>query len=167
MEEAIEEVEKKEYDQLESIDLCVLSSDLDELTDNEELDEHTIDDPNYIPKEISGTIETSIISHDEPGEEKAAEQGLAKEYAAFGKPQWSKTDLPSCTTETGILFDEEMKKIKEDLRDLSPRKIFEKFLSDEIISYICEQSIIYARQKNNHSFTIEPQEMQTFLQFYI
>lgn len=166
LEQALDEIENDEYEQLDSIDLCVLPPDLDELTDTEEFDDDIIEDPNYIPKETSGKIETSITSLYELEEATASDEvsgSLSKEYAEFGKPKWLKTDFPSSATASTMSFDAEMENVKAALRGLSPRQIFEKFLSDEIITYICDQTIIYARQKNNHSFTIDRQEMQTFI----
>lgn len=84
----MEEIENEKYEQLDSVDLCVLPPDLDKLTDNEEIDDDIIDDPNYIPKEIFETIETSATFHYEPEAIKVSDQvseGLSKEFAEFGK----------------------------------------------------------------------------------
>lgn len=126
LEHALDEIGNEEYEHVESIDLCVLPPNLDELTDTEELDDDIMDDTNYIPKEIAGTIETSVISRQEPEEVRTSDQGtgLSKEYLSFEKPKWVKTDLPSSNATKNASFDEELRSVKEALRTLSPRQIF-------------------------------------------
>ena len=44
-----------------------------------------------------------------------------------------------------------------------PVSLFEKFFTDDIMKFICEESIRYAISKGNHSFTIDINTLRTFI----
>lgn len=52
------------------------------------------------------------------------------------------------------------------MKNLSLTNISEKLLSDEIITYVYEHTMILVRKKINHTFTINQMEMKTYFQFY-
>ena len=49
-----------------------------------------------------------------------------------------------------------------DLHD-SPVTLFEFFMTDKLIDHICKETNAYAAQKGNHTFKIEPNELNLFL----
>lgn len=51
----------------------------------------------------------------------------------------------------------------ETLKDLIPKEIFEKFLDDSTIKYIVEQTFLYAIHNTRHDFTINEEEIRTFI----
>ena len=46
---------------------------------------------------------------------------------------------------------------------MNPYEIFRLFLSDEIVHHVVEHSIIYAQQKNNHSFVLSKDDIYKFV----
>ena len=44
-----------------------------------------------------------------------------------------------------------------------PVSLFEKFFTDDIMKFICEESIRYAISKRNHSFTIDTNTLKAFI----
>ena len=44
-----------------------------------------------------------------------------------------------------------------------PVSLFEKFFTDDIMKFICEESIRYAISKGSHSFTIDTNTLKTFI----
>ena len=44
-----------------------------------------------------------------------------------------------------------------------PVSLFEKFFTDDIIKFICEESVRYAISKGNHSFTIDTNMLRAFI----
>ena len=44
-----------------------------------------------------------------------------------------------------------------------PISLFEKFFTDDIMRFICEESIRYAISKGNHSFTIDTNTLKVFI----
>ena len=53
----------------------------------------------------------------------------------------------------------------EPVRDLhdSPVTLFELVMTGKLIHHICKETNAYAAQKENHTFTIEPNELKSFL----
>ena len=50
------------------------------------------------------------------------------------------------------------------LQTVEPRvSLFEKFFTDDIMKFICEESIRYAISKGNHSFTIDTNTLKAFI----
>ena len=45
----------------------------------------------------------------------------------------------------------------------SSSTLFEKYFTDEILKYICDESVKYAQQKGNHSFKLSVSDMKAFI----
>ena len=71
--------------------------------------------------------------------------------------KWTKTDLPDSQKTT---FDPPKKAV---LQEFSPVLFFEQFFGDDIIQLMREQSIVYARSKGNHRFSVDESEVRAFL----
>ena len=48
-----------------------------------------------------------------------------------------------------------------------PVSLFEKFFTDDIMKFICEESIRYAISKGNHSFTIDTNTLKVFVAIFL
>ena len=48
-----------------------------------------------------------------------------------------------------------------------PISLFEKFFTDDIMKFICEESIRYAISKGNHSFIIDTDTLKAFITFLL
>ena len=73
------------------------------------------------------------------------------------KPAYSK--LPPSTDGA----DQRKIGITDVLKNKSPVKIFELFFTEILISHIRDQSLLYATQKNNHTFNITRNCIKKFL----
>ena len=63
------------------------------------------------------------------------------------------------TAETPFILEKEF----PDLPDYEPLAIFQRFFAMEIITMITEETLRYARSKNNHSFDITKKRYHEFL----
>uniref|UniRef100_A0A0K0ELN5 DDE_Tnp_1_7 domain-containing protein n=1 Tax=Strongyloides stercoralis TaxID=6248 RepID=A0A0K0ELN5_STRER len=79
--------------------------------------------------------------------------------------KWSKVDPVFRKWNVGCNLEEFTKdKINiEAFKDLNPVEIYEKFLDDSTIKYIVEQTLLYAVQNNRHDFTVNEEEIRTFI----
>ncbi|KAK4882501.1 hypothetical protein RN001_005820 [Aquatica leii] len=104
--------------------------------------------------DIPGSVEiSSEHEHEEdkenlrPSEKPGASDSPS--YGDFKIPKWSKRHPKYNKFGTNnSCFTTEFEGVKIYLKDSLRREIFEKLLTDDIVNYICEQSIIYARCKN-------------------
>lgn len=73
--------------------------------------------------------------------------------------KWVKKDLP--TKRIKLFENSHPPKVVDD--DLTPSLLFEKFFDDDVIQLMVEQSLIYAKQKGDHRYTVSAHEMKGFL----
>ena len=47
-----------------------------------------------------------------------------------------------------------------------PSSLFEKFLTDDILQFICNESVRYAQNKGSHSYKLELHDLKAFIKFF-
>ena len=71
--------------------------------------------------------------------------------------KWIHSDISLSTGFKWILHDPVLKTVE------APVSLFEKFLTDDIMKFICEKSIRYLISTGNHSFTIDTNTLKAFI----
>ena len=97
-----------------------------------------------------GDIEDSSSSHPEPQKKKqklSIPWQKSERIRLFNDP----TDIvPLADTNPNLI-------------DLSPVDIFRLYFSDDLLNLIVENTILYARQKNDHKFTFDKESLMQFI----
>ncbi|XP_017479168.1 PREDICTED: uncharacterized protein LOC108368765 [Rhagoletis zephyria] len=78
--------------------------------------------------------------------------------------KWLKKD-PRCSLQyNDSIYIEKFDTTKDRFADYTPHMIFKEFLTDEIVQYMCVQTMLYANSdKNNPKFTIDVEQMRVFI----
>lgn len=145
------------FEDQNDIEFILIPPDLDLDTDDEEME----DDIDVLESCNFGTIEIST----EDDFEISSLQNGTHEYFDYNEPKWIKQDAvysSSFERNASPTITSNFDKMKSETQDLTPRQIFEKMFSDELVQLLCDQSILYATQKHQNFF-IEPTEMRKFL----
>ena len=107
-----------------------------------------------------------MINNDESSEsdndEEIARQPAKKTCIRQYVPQWKKGKLPAGNTSGAQRYSWNLPSPKLQLHD-SPATIFEKFFTDEIIQFICDESNKYAVEKGGTGFNLDPSTFRLFL----
>jgi YD repeat-containing protein len=77
--------------------------------------------------------------------------------------RWKKCDLPE---RCKAVFQSKVQE-KNVADDFSPPLFFEQFFDDAILKHMVEQSIVYAKDKGDHRFTVNSEEIRAFLAILI
>jgi hypothetical protein len=124
-------------------------------TDEEEIDETNLL-RNDVPTDIPGELELMVDSDDD-------NIPLSKLQVTKNVPiKWRKRPV-NMEMETTKFFQKAEFEKKEALEGKSPIEVFETLFDDEVVNLIIDQSLIYAKQHNNHSFQIDKAEMKVFI----
>lgn len=161
-------------------DLVIIPPDADQLTDEEQIEEDETT-TTQLPHDVAGKIEIMKknvpqddwdTSDEEPLDHKQKRLKVSKRSKSEKKKKptvscdWDKreplyrnwpsgSDLPEYTAEKEVLV--------ENIRGLNPVDIFEKFCDQSTISYIVEQTLLYATQHNRHDFSVNGDDIRTFM----
>ena len=132
------------------------SGDRDVDSDVEDSNDEQLDQTN-LPSDVAGQLEVHHEQSDSDEEE--TPPVLAKKRQKVDPPKWKKIDrvaLPSSPSPLGKVGEEHITKDEFD--------IFRLFFTDDMISNLVDQTILYAqRDKNNPSFTMTADDMRQFL----
>jgi hypothetical protein len=160
LQEAAEAIENHSQGE---VDVVVLPPEPDVLTDEEELDDDNIME-NQLPRDVPGSIEVNFDKGFSDSDDEPLSNFVNKRpRLAQTKPTWQKIN-PVYTTFSQALesgANQRIEKVKEDLRNCNPTEIFEKLFGN-VFQLIVEQTILYARQKNNHEFLVSIEEIKIF-----
>ena len=148
-------------------DMVILPPDVDELTDEEQIDDDDLDQGP--PAEIPGTLEIidpESDSDDEQLYQIAPEKGarVVPDVRTWVADKKVREIVPDNLQGKSLA---EMNQFLEALSDASPTDLFMRFYDNEIIDLIISESIRYARQKNDNSFSLTRDELYQFLGFAI
>lgn len=144
-------------DDRNELEFILIPPDVD--TDNEEISDEldALDDCGIEIFDLNDDIENVTQS-----ELQTSNHG----YFDYDEPQWVKKDAVYSSSfaknQISTIIDSNFDRMKTDIQGLTPRKIFEKMFSIDLVQHICDQSILYATQKQK-TFHVEPTEMRTFL----
>ena len=172
-----------------NVDVVILPPNPDPLTDEEDLDEDNLDSDN-LPRDVPGNLEVFVhpsgnetdilVSSDSEWDDSDNEtlnvkkiklssihtkskKTQKKKDPNFFLPDWKKGDGNYShwqAISTGAT--DRAERIIEELKSLSPIAIFEKLVDKQLMQHIVDQSILYARQKNNHTFSLTIEELKNF-----
>ncbi|KAH9632039.1 hypothetical protein HF086_005370 [Spodoptera exigua] len=181
LEEALNTVLEDSDDGLE-YDLAIIPPEPSVVTDEEEgFDDETI--ANNLPGDVPGEIEVFVQnigtlsdseddSDNEPlaakrtrknNTQRSNESSDAQNRSALNVPTWRK-----CTPNYSKIYAESddrlcnENRMKEEVKDLTPVQIFQKFFDDELFTMIVDFIQQYASQNNIHNFSVTIAELKVF-----
>lgn len=129
---------------------------IDRLSDEEE---EADEEEEFIPNEVAGQIEIDQSGSESEDEIVAAPAAKRKAKPA---PKWKLDD----DTHRKIWPDAELPSVAEKypmLVEKTPWEIFSLFYDQAMKDFIIEQTLLYAGQKNDHSFTIDRIDLDKFM----
>lgn len=146
---------------LEDVDVVIIPPDPDVLTDNEDIDDDNIFG-DLLPNDIPGSIE--IFLEDTRKNKENLPHKRAKKIESISQgPIWVKQPPKYTSFESfGNGSQIRSEAVKKELKDLNPKNLFEKFFDDKTVSYIVEQTELYANQNNAHNFKTSIDEIRNF-----
>jgi hypothetical protein len=90
---------------------------------------------------------------------KARQQRKEKQGQEQEPRRWCKRDLPPASR----FLQWSVSKPKFLRKEWSPVSLFQLFFDDDIIEFVCDSTMKYAGQKGNHTFSVDRNEMRSFL----
>lgn len=88
-------------------------------------------------------------------------------YTSVQEPKWVRNEpnFRSFDSNGSIdsVYTEHYLSMINEITNLNPTQVFEKLFGQDLFQLIAEQSMIYAAQKNFHSFTVSANEVRTFI----
>ncbi|KAI4455631.1 transposase is4 [Holotrichia oblita] len=162
----------------DSVDIAVLPPDPDILSDCDEGDDDGTGE--YEVSDVPGNLEIQLQGPNVASEQgssgtqkqkasKSSAKNRASKKLTDIPSQWCKSQ-PSYSNETNIIQTNEnkIKKVSEEIYDLSPVQLFEKFFSDDIYNLLQVETERYAKcTKNLKDFTVTSNELRVFVGFLL
>ena len=141
----------------DQIDVIEVPPKADALTDQEDFDDEIVgggdEDPLYLPPDVPGSVELHQFHEDETASTEAATQPKKKrkkmQSVIWEKMQPSYSKLSPASNGAA----QKTEHIKTGLKNKNPVEIFEMFFTEDLISTIRDQTLLYATQKNIHRFS--------------
>ncbi|KAF2891525.1 hypothetical protein ILUMI_14648 [Ignelater luminosus] len=175
-------------EQRNDINVVILPPAPDQLTNEEDVDDDNLDSTELLT-DIPGTLEVFVrpldvesqvasdLEYDSSDNEtisskriklmsttKRLKKQLNKKDPNFLQPDWEKCNPKYSSWKTppnGAA--NRMENIIQELENLTPKDIFEKILDEDILQHVVDQTLLYARQKNDHTFTLTTFVLKNFL----
>lgn len=154
------------------VNVVVLPPEPDTLTDEEDFDENNLTEE-QIPNDIPGTIEIDFGDNVDSEEWDASDEEPLAKLRCTHISNVSKENLfswkrgepiyHSFENVDGNALNDQLEKVKIDLKESSPIQIFEKIFDKNIFQLIIDQSTIYTQQKNIHDFVVTVEEIKNFI----
>lgn len=159
--------EDQEGDTTERADMIIVPPDVDELTDEEDIDEDVMGEISV--QDVPGSLEVHVdrvpVEHHAKKKEKSTTSSRKKRKFCDSEPIWNhKTPEYSKVKERSVHHNECLQKMKENLNNLSPLELFEKMMTPSIYDHIVRETVRYASScKNMCDFTFSVDELKTFI----
>lgn len=146
-------------------DIVILPPPTDALSDEEEVDDDVLEDSS-LPGDFAGPVALqvrhTVIENKTPTTSNPSQSDIPKRRKlAEPLPTW--TDDLHYETSIPDMDVTDLGDSKPELDGKTPYEIFKLFFDAEIIDIITNETIRYARQKNNHSFEISKTEIERFI----
>lgn len=134
---------------------------VDGLTDEDDIDDENTEQTVQIQGDLPGTFEIieTVDDSEEESDNNVDHHATNKHGAKWTKenPKYNKVKLEEFDSQ----FHEQ--NVEMILTANDEVDVFEKFLTDEILDHIVAQSGLYAKQKNEHSFSLTKRELKSFI----
>lgn len=170
------------------IDVVIMPPAPDQLTDEEDVDDDNVDSTE-LPADIPGTLEIFVrpldvesqvgsdSEYDSSDNEtlsskriklmsttKRMKKQLNRKDPNFLQPDWKKCNPNYSSWKTpSDGATNRMENVIQELKNLTPKDVFEKLVTEDILQHVVDQTLLYARQKNDHTFTLTTNELKNFL----
>ncbi|KAF2881779.1 hypothetical protein ILUMI_24394 [Ignelater luminosus] len=164
------------------IDVVILPPAPDPLTDEEDVDDDNLDSTE-LPADIPGTLEVFVrplyvksqVGSDAEYDSSDNKTLSSKRIKLISTSKRIKKQLnrkdPNFYIRIGksailsIVVGKScrMQNIIQELKNLTPKDIFEKIVDEDILQHVVDQTLLYALQKDDHTFTLTTSELRNFL----
>lgn len=170
MEDMIADPEFWEDMSNDEVDVAIIPPDPDELTDTENFEENNLDVEEM--EDVAGVLEvfaptnddSDVSSDDEPlavKKRKLCPNLGIPENTNKKIPKWAKSQINY--NKTISVSQNNFEAVRATLYGKTAVEIFEEFLSQDLVDYIVEQSVLYASQKNCPNFLFTTAELKSFI----
>jgi len=152
----------------EEVDAVILPPDVDELTDEENIDDGEMiinDGGQSLPTDATGTFEIHTASD---ANEKIVAQCARNNSAKCSK---KRKRSESCWVKNTPVYNrtpvssegKKVEQLKNKYGSFTPTQMFDLFFDNSFLSKIVEFSIKYAQSKNNHNFALTVSDLRKFM----
>ncbi|CAH1379281.1 unnamed protein product, partial [Tenebrio molitor] len=152
-----------------------LPPEVDELTDEDDLDDDDLDVP--VVSDVAGQTEIYLRSDDDSDDDIPLSVGAAKGISFKAEknneteqetPQWKKINPQFETWESTDTPEKKFTNMLSILSGASMLDIFENFFSEQVFQKIVDETLRYAaEQKNKPTFSVEIENIKIFIGFLI
>ena len=155
-----------------AVDIVIMPpSTTDEVSDEEECDEDDISGTS-LPSDVAGTMIVHFHQDNNDQYEDRDSRKLQKKADGGSKklpkrttPKWSdKCEFQNTTASQEIT---PLAQSHPELKCKSPWELFRMYYDDDVRHLITEESVRYARQKNNQSFTLSDSDLDVFMGIFL
>lgn len=159
LEEILEDIDLDE----ENIDICYIPPDVDDLTDEENIDDDVIGELENLPNDLAGTFEIMHVANE--NEESISQEVTLpppKKAAKMENITWCRTPVDY---EIDAISNEErdVKSIIEVLHGKSVLDFFKQMFDEKVMELIISNSIKYSRDNNRPKFELDNGDLEIFL----
>ncbi|GLV46154.1 hypothetical protein CBL_02870 [Carabus blaptoides fortunei] len=151
------------------VDIILIPPEVDVQTDEEDVDEDDLLSTSA-PKDVPGEVELAHYSDEEDDNiPLSIFRDMLHRTEQHGPKQKKKNthiwsdDMEDVEEMEGTYTRESVDELANTFNNSTPVQIFEKLLDNVIIDHIVNQSIIYARQKNDHAFSVTAEDIKIFI----
>lgn len=156
-----------------SLDIVILPPEPDYVTDEDEAEDNELGIVEV--RDVPGQLEVQFSNEDQDIEDTAEVQstsaisvqtGTKKQRLSNSLPKWKKCDSKYTFTDADFaaLEKDKIEALVKEHGALTPLQLFEKFLSNDMLEYIKEETLRYSqRVKNDTSFTLDIDELKCFI----
>jgi hypothetical protein len=137
---------------------------VDSLSDEEDIEDILL--PAELPHDVPGRVAVHVRNTESNSESETAKtrRPSSSKKKPTEVPHWGKNvhfdKVLPCSSEALLQLQEQM---KHDLCDKNPYELFRLYFDNEVQNLITDESVKYARQHNNTSFTLDTHDLDVFI----
>ena len=160
LDEAVAMIQEDDDEAIRTVNILPPES-VDENTDEEE-----VEDGSVLPRDFAGQVEVEFHTESDPGLSENTSAGkrmknTRKKKAEVTELSWKHEDSFSVTLESASPLP--LLQTQPDLATKTPFQLFLHYFSDDVVNHLITNSETYAKQKNNHGFTLTKEDLYRFV----
>ncbi|XP_050298541.1 piggyBac transposable element-derived protein 2-like [Anthonomus grandis grandis] len=151
-------------------DIALLPPEVDQLTDVDDIDDGHLRAVDV--QDVPGVVEIQVEEQNdwESEDDLPLSNFIKRKKVACSTKSWTlkwtkEEPIYENIKEEGCA--EAFNKIKEELQELTPLQIFEKFFDDDLYNLLQTETMRYAQQKNKYDFFVTSEDLKIFIGFLI
>ncbi|KAK9729882.1 Transposase IS4 [Popillia japonica] len=148
---------------IDDTDVVIIPPNVDELTDEEDIDDTEMCAPDSIPNDITGTFEVMNIGNGAACTELASEPTTSRAHSSKHQAvKWQKAYVPA-KNQPNNLEEKAVRELQEQFGNHSPFELFSLFFDNTVLNAIVNYSKKYACCKNRHNFHMDMNDLRKWL----